>query len=93
MRFSRKITITHPYGIHARPSSAMHQLSLKFSGEFYLKYEEECINMNDTLGLMSLGVECGEEIEVIGRGKEAKEGVEAFLVLIVDDFGLKDLIK
>ena len=88
MKITHPVTVTHPYGIHARPSASIQALSRKFKGQFRITYKGNTQDCSDILGILSLGVQVGEEILIEGDGEEAEQGVLALVELVRNKFGL-----
>jgi phosphocarrier protein len=75
-------TITDELGIHARPAGQFVKMAQNFKSAISIKRGEKKANAKGIMGIMSLGVKQGEEIEIEINGEdetEAKEQLETFL--------------
>jgi phosphocarrier protein FPr len=82
------VTLANSLGIHARPAA----LIVKAVGE----YDAEVVlgppgaataNAASILSVVALGIGGGQEMEVVGRGPQAREAVEAIAAMARDGFG------
>lgn len=71
-------TIIEESGIHARPATVIVQTASKFNAEVTLTYNGKTVNLKSIMGVMSLGLPYGAEIEISAEGQDAKEAL-AFL--------------
>lgn len=79
---SKKITIKIPTGLEARPVALLVQVASQFESHVYVECEEKRINAKSIMGMMSLGLPAGEEINVIIDGSDeeaAMESIEKYL--------------
>ena len=77
------VTLTNWLGLHLRPSKAVASLASAFPCEITLTAAGRQEDAKSALGLLTLGAEFGEEIEVRARGPRAAEAVEALMKLIL----------
>ncbi|GGH80926.1 phosphocarrier protein [Pullulanibacillus pueri] len=74
--------ITNETGLHARPATVLVNQANQYQADLQLHYKDKTVNLKSIMGVMSLGVAKGAEIEVSAEGsdaKEALEGIEATL--------------
>lgn len=79
---SKKIIIKIPTGLEARPVALLVQVASQFESNVYVECEEKRINAKSIMGMMSLGLPAGEEINVIIDGSDeeaAMESIEKYL--------------
>ncbi|MGI2329208.1 HPr family phosphocarrier protein [Planococcus sp. YIM B11945] len=62
--------ITSPEGLHARPASALVSAVSPFSAEVKLGYKDKQVNMKSIMGVMSLGIAQGGEIQISADGSD-----------------------
>ena len=73
--------ITDPLGMHARPASLLAKEIKNFTSNVTITKDGKTLEAGRVMMLMSLGIECGDEIliEVTGEDEElAAATVEAF---------------
>ena len=79
---SKKIVIKLPTGLEARPVALLVQVASQFESSVYVECEEKRINAKSIMGMMSLGLPAGEEVNVIIDGSDeeaAMESIEKYL--------------
>lgn len=79
---SKKIVIKIPTGLEARPVALLVQVASQYESNVYVECEEKRINAKSIMGMMSLGLPAGEEINVIVDGVDeetAMENIEKYL--------------
>ncbi|PSL41631.1 phosphocarrier protein [Planomicrobium soli] len=62
--------ITSPEGLHARPASALVAAVSPFAADVKLGYKEKQVNMKSIMGVMSLGIAMGGEIQIVADGSD-----------------------
>ncbi len=67
------IRILNHVGLHARPSAKIASTAEKFSSLIEIKYGGRVVNARGVVGILMLGVEAGEEIEVAVSGEDEEE--------------------
>lgn len=83
----RKIIISNSAGIHCRPASKIMQKALEFSDcELSLKSSKGDTDLSSILGLISLGLEKGDEIVVSASGANEKNACSELSALLALDF-------
>lgn len=78
------------YGLHMRPAKELVELANSFPCEITLAAKGRAVDAKSILGVIGLGAECGEEVEVraLGvRAKEAARAVAAFLASLAEPRG------
>lgn len=70
-------------GLEARPVAVLVQVASKYDCSVYIKSGERKVNAKSIMGMMSLGLDTGEEVTVIADGldeKQAVNGIEEYLI-------------
>lgn len=78
----KPITIGISNGLEARPIAMLVQVASQYSSNIYLESEAKKVNAKSIMGMMSLGLNNGDELEVSAEGADeeaAMEGMEGFL--------------
>lgn len=84
---SRKIIISNSAGIHCRPASKIMQKALEFSDcKLILKSAKGDTDLSSILGLLSLGLEKGDEIVISVSGANEDKACSELSVLLALDF-------
>ena len=72
----RSIRINLESGLEARPVALLVQEASKYESTIYIQSGERRVNAKSIMGVMSLGLNNGEEMDVSAEGVE---GIEKFL--------------
>ena len=78
----KPITINLSTGLEARPVAQLIQVASQFNSEIYVEIGKKRVNAKSIMGMMTLGLDNGEEVTVTANGKdesEAMDGVEKYL--------------
>lgn len=78
----KNIQIRLENGLEARPVALLVQEASKYESTIYIQSGEKKVNAKSIMGMMSLGLDSGEELVVTAEGvdeKRAIEGIEKFL--------------
>lgn len=70
------------YGLHMRPAKDLVELANSFPCEIALVAKGRDADAKSILGVIGLGVECGDEVGIRARGRQAKEAAGAIVKLI-----------
>jgi len=73
----RKVTITNPLGIHARPSALIVQTATRFKSEVYFSRDDLRVNGKSIMGVMMLAAEMGSVITIEAEGEDEEECINA----------------
>jgi phosphocarrier protein HPr len=90
---SKKIVVDIPAGLHLRPVSILCNRSIDFNSSIMIKKNEKSVNAKSVLGILSAGVKCGDEIELICDGSDEEEALETLSLMIIEGLGDKILKK
>ncbi|MCM1057647.1 MAG: HPr family phosphocarrier protein [Firmicutes bacterium] len=78
----RDIRINLENGMEARPIALLVQEASKYESKIYIQSGNKRVNAKSIMGMMSLGLDNGEELEVSAEGADeqaAVAGIENFL--------------
>ncbi|MGN0243311.1 MAG: HPr family phosphocarrier protein [Lachnospiraceae bacterium] len=73
---TKKITINLPNGLDARPVALLVQVASQFESRIVVETENKKINAKSIMGMMSLGLDTGEEINISADGEDEAEAIE-----------------
>ena len=74
---TKKVKIQLENGLDARPVAMLVQVASKFDSRIYLLSDGKKVNAKSIMGMMSLGLENGEELEIMADGKDEKAAADA----------------
>ena len=78
----KSITIRLSSGLEAIPVAMLVQVASQYESEIYVESGRKKVNAKSIMGMMTLGLDNGEEVTVTANGKdesEAMDGVEKYL--------------
>ncbi|WP_194610991.1 HPr family phosphocarrier protein [Clostridium vitabionis] len=79
---ARKVKIDSAKGQEARLAAMLVQVSSQYESSIHIEYGTKTVNAKSIMGMMSLGLKNGDEIEVTAEGSDAAEaldGIEKYL--------------
>jgi catabolite repression HPr-like protein len=79
---SKEITIRLENGLEARPVALLVQVASQFDSSVYLETGDKRVNAKSIMGMMSLGLDLGEKVNVVVDGadeSDALTGIENYL--------------
>ena len=74
---TKKVKIQLENGLDARPVAMLVQVVSKFDSRSYLLSDGKKVNAKSIMGMMSLGLDNGEELEIMADGKDEKAAADA----------------
>ena len=74
---TEKVKIQLENGLDARPVAMLVQVASKFDSRIYLLSDGKKVNAKSIMGMMSLGLDNGEELEIMADGKDEKAAADA----------------
>lgn len=84
------LEVQNPVGLHARPAALFVQTAAQFQARIQVRNrtrETPFVDAKSILGIMSLGVAQGHQIEITAEGEDAEEALEALRALVASNFG------
>ena len=90
-RYIRRFVMTAPMGFHVRPAALFARTAMLYEASVMIAKEDgNFVNGKGILGLLTLGVRCGEEVVVTTRGSDAGDAIAAIARLFAEAFGLRN---
>lgn len=71
----KDIKIRLASGLEARPVAMLVQVASQFESSIYLETEGKRVNAKSIMGMMSLGLDAGEEVTVTADGADEEDAV------------------
>ena len=72
----KSITVQIPNGLEARPVALLVQVASQYESEIYVECENKRVNAKSIMGMMTLGLAAGENIDVSANGRDEEEAME-----------------
>ncbi len=88
--YIKKVEIINPTGLHARPASEFCKKAAEFKSDIKIKRltpPEQIMNGKSIIGVMTMGLAKGTEIEIIGEGSDEEDAVNALTAMVEGGFG------
>ncbi len=79
--------ITADTGLHARPATLLVNKASQYSSEIYLKKKKKSVNLKSIMGVMSLGIPQGAEIQVVTEGNDEEDAINGIVEIIEEHLG------
>ena len=79
---TKDITIGIQTGLEARPVAVCVQVASQFNSEIYVEVGKKKVNAKSIMGMMTLGLDAGEEITLSANGEDeeaAMSSIEQYL--------------
>ena len=71
----RPVRINLNTGLEARPVAQLVQVASQFNSEIYVESGAKKVNAKSIMGMMTLGLDMGEEITLSANGEEEAEAM------------------
>ncbi len=78
----RPVVVKLKTGLHARPAALFVQEANKFSSEVYVEKDEKKVNAKSIMGIMSLAISSGTEVNISADGSDSEQAVVALIDLV-----------
>ena len=84
--FSKDVLVSNQVGLHARPATFFIQKANEFKSSIWVEKDERKVNAKSLLGVLSLGITRGVNINIIADGADEEQAVLALVELISSNF-------
>ena len=71
----KPITIRLSSGLEARPVAMLVQVASQYESEIYVESGKKKVNAKSIMGMMTLGINAGEEVIVSADGKDEQDAI------------------
>lgn len=82
----RQAIVNNQIGLHARPATFFIQKANEYKCSIWVEREERRVNAKSLLGVLSLGIVKGSEINIIADGADEEAAVNDLIELISSNF-------
>ena len=72
----KSIQIKLETGLEARPVAMLVQVASQFESTVYINVDDRKVNAKSIMGMMSLGLDSGEQITVTAEGKDEEAAID-----------------
>ncbi len=71
----KKMKIQIPTGLEARPVAVFVQVASQFESSIYVEVGTKRVNAKSIMGMMTLGLDVGEEVNVSAEGDDEADAI------------------
>lgn len=82
MTVESTVTVTAAEGLHARPAAACVAAANRFASSIELLANGQTVNAKSILGILKLGLRCGETLTIRATGEDAQAAVAELSALL-----------
>ena len=75
----RPITINLSTGLEARPVAQLVQVASQFDSDIHVEVGKKKVNAKSIMGMMTLGLDVGEEIVVSANGEDEEDAMASIV--------------
>ena len=73
----KPITIQLSTGLEARPVAQLVQVASQFESDIHVEVGQKRVNAKSIMGMMTLGLDAGEEITLIANGEDEEAALNS----------------
>jgi len=84
-KIAKKLVVKNPEGLHARPAGKLVRILSDTKSTVIINYKGKTVNAKSVLSLLTLGVDPGEEIEVVIEGEDAEKVLKLVESVVIGD--------
>lgn len=74
---TKNMTIEIKTGLEARPIAVFVQVASQFESSIYVEHESKKVNAKSIMGMMTLGLNSGENVTVSAEGNDEEEAIKS----------------
>ena len=78
----RRLTITNPHGLHARPAAAVVARARQFDAGIVLEANGRRADARSITGLLGLGAAVGDDVRIVAQGGDAAQAIDAVAAIL-----------
>jgi phosphocarrier protein len=79
-----RLKVVNRSGLHARPAAMFVQTARKFSSRIILRKAGKTADSKNILQVLALGVDMGDEVEVVAEGPDEEQAIEELAKLLTE---------
>ena len=81
----RTVVVASSHGLHARPAALFTQTAAKAGTAVTIAKGDRSVDASSILGVISLGIDHGDEVRLSAEGEGAEEALDALQKLLEED--------
>ncbi|QOJ79241.1 HPr family phosphocarrier protein [Infirmifilum lucidum] len=79
-----RLKVVNKSGLHARPAAIFVQNAKSFSSRIVVRKNGKSADSKNILQLLSLGIDMGDEIEIVAEGPDEDKAIEHLTKLLLE---------
>ncbi|HAJ74600.1 MAG TPA: HPr family phosphocarrier protein [Lachnospiraceae bacterium] len=79
---SEKVTVHLSGSLENRPIAMIVQLASQFRSEIHLESDNRSINAKSIMGMMTMGIDSGDELTVVANGQDEEEALKQMVAFL-----------
>lgn len=83
----QQVTIQNKLGLHTRAAAKLVDTAKKFASRIELVYQERVVDCKSIMGVITLGAQKNNVLDVIVNGEDEQQALKAIMHLIDGKFG------
>lgn len=83
---SGEVKVNNSVGLHARPATFFIQRANSFKSSVWIEKDDRRVNAKSLLGVLSLGIVKGTDINIVADGVDEKDAVDTLVGVIESNF-------
>jgi phosphocarrier protein len=80
--YERVVKVKNSSGLFARPAMFFIQKANEYKSTIFVEIDDKKVNAKSLLGILSLGVMCGQEIKISAEGIDEEKSVNSLVDLV-----------
>lgn len=84
---SKNFKITAELGVHARPATMLVNKAGQYDSDIQVTYNNKNVNLKSIMGVMSLGIPSGAEVEITADGDDEEQAIDGITAIIKEHLG------
>ena len=73
----KRVKINLNTGLEARPVAQLVQLANEYKCEIHMEVDEKRVNAKSIMGMMTLGLDAGEELTILANGEDEEKAMRS----------------
>ena len=82
-----QLTIQNKLGLHTRAAAKLVDIAKGFASRIELIHRDRIVDCKSIMGVITLGAQKNNVLDIVITGEDEKEALEAILKLVNDKFG------
>lgn len=72
----KEIEVTKPEGMNSKNCAALVQHAMRYQSDILIEHSVRKANCKSVMGVISLGLKCGDKVILITRGEDEEDAAE-----------------